>query len=423
MGKTLCRPRVQFGLVCKNLGIHSTLRGKCLQAELQRQSGRPSHPASRRHLASLAEQFQTAVASQRQVLNVHSVFRTQENDPTNHSMAQEGLFYTIPEADVRQILQKGLSVQFARQSKTFNETCLMVRRPALELIDYLKKLDFDHTAPRFMLYGNSGSGKTMTLAHVLLFCAKNNWMIVHAPFPSDWCFRYHETSPSPHKAGRIDLPVDAAEWLVNFRSQNLHFLKDIRVSQRYLWTKREVTEAGSPLGEVVDFGLSRMKFASDCIGAILKEVRIQAAKHKFKLLVAIDGVNAFWCRTTIKNAEKELLMADQLSLVHNFKKMLLPTWTHGAIVCSVDALANPRDRRDLHTPNYLLGKEGFKWMDPFIPIHVPYYSEKEAYSCIEYYLDRNWIQHEAAQTEEGKKELIFLSNRNPFQLMRICSSK
>ena len=28
-----------------------------------------------------------------------------------------------------------------------------------------------------------------------------------------------------------------------------------------------------------------------------------------------------------------------------------------------------------------------------------------------------------AQTEEGKKELIFLSNYNPFQLMRICSSK
>lgn len=29
----------------------------------------------------------------------------------------------------------------------------------------------------------------------------------------------------------------------------------------------------------------------------------------------------------------------------------------------------------------------------------------------------------SAQTEEGKKELLFLSNKNPFQLLQICSSK
>ena len=38
--------------------------------------------------------------------------------------------------------------------------------------------------------------------------------------------------------------------------------------------------------------------------------------------------------------------------------------------------------------------QGYEWLDPFIPVHVPNYSEKEAYSCLEYYLDRNWIQHE-----------------------------
>lgn len=423
VGKVLCRFGAQFG--SQILVTHSTLRAKCLHAELKKTPRTYTSPQlhSCQNFSSLAEQFQTAVASQHQVLNVHSVFRTQEDDPTNHSMTQEGLFYTVPESDVRQLFQKGLSVQFVRQAKTFNETCFMVRRPALEVIAFLKHLDFDHTAPRFMLYGSGGSGKTMTIAHILHFCARNNWMIVHAPWSSDWNCRYHEISPSSHKAGRMDLPVDAAEWLVNFRSQNLQFLKEIRLSQNYVWTKREVAEIGSPLGELVDFGLNRMKFASDCVGAILKEVRIQAAKHKIKLLVAVDGINAFWCQTTIKNAEKELLMAGELSLVHNFKKMLLPTWTHGAIVCSVDAFANARDLREQHTPSYLLGKEGFNCMDPFIPIHIPYYSEKEAYSCIEYYLDRNWIQNEAAQTEEGKKELIFLSNKNPFQLMRICSSK
>ncbi|KAL8615962.1 hypothetical protein ACOMHN_034638 [Nucella lapillus] len=241
----------------------------------------PTATAPYRQLSSLAEQFQAATDAQRRTVNIQTVFRTEEDDPTLQTLAQEGLFYTLPDAEVKQLFQKGLSAHFTRQAKTFNETCLMVRKPALEVIDCLKHLNFDHPAPRFLLYGNNGSGKTMTMAHIIHYCAVNNWLILHAPWPSDWNWRYHETSPSPHKAERIDLPVDAAEWLVNFRSQNAQFLQDIRLSKQYVWTKREVSEEGSPLGDMVEFGLNRMKFASDCVGAVLREVRHQAAAKKY----------------------------------------------------------------------------------------------------------------------------------------------
>ena len=36
--------------------------------------------------------------------------------------------------------------------------------------------------------------------------------------------------------------------------------------------------------------------------------------------------------------------------------------------------------------------QGFAEIDPFLPIEVPNYSEKEVYSCLEYYMDRMWIQ-------------------------------
>lgn len=32
-------------------------------------------------------------------------------------------------------------------------------------------------------------------------------------------------------------------------------------------------------------------------------------------------------------------------------------------------------------------------MEPFVPVSVPNYSEKEFESCYLYYLDRNWLQH------------------------------
>src|SRR4029434_4372650 len=32
-------------------------------------------------------------------------------------------------------------------------------------------------------------------------------------------------------------------------------------------------------------------------------------------------------------------------------------------------------------------------MDPFVPVPVSNYSEKESESCYLYYMDRNWLQH------------------------------
>lgn len=38
-------------------------------------------------------------------------------------------------------------------------------------------------------------------------------------------------------------------------------------------------------------------------------------------------------------------------------------------------------------------KRGFDSMDPFVPVSVPNYSEKEFESCYLYYMDRRWLQH------------------------------
>lgn len=95
-------------------------------------------------------------------------------------------------------------------------------------------------------------------------------------------------------------------------------------------------------------------------------------------------------------------------------------------------------------------QRGFDSLDPFIPVSVPNYSEKEFESCYLYYTDRRWLQHPqckweqmicrgdprvnlfnwlsffvffhpSGHTEEGKKELIFLSNRNPSTFDRVCA--
>ena len=64
--------------------------------------------------------------------------------------------------------------------------------------------------------------------------------------------------------------------------------------------------------------------------------------------------------------------------------------------------------------------KGFKDFDPFIPIEVPVYTDKEMESCLNYYIDRKWIQRPAAKTPEGRNEIKFLSGFNPLETYEIC---
>ncbi|KAB1260167.1 28S ribosomal protein S29; mitochondrial [Camelus dromedarius] len=112
---------------------------------------------------------------------------------------------------------------------------------------------------------------------------------------------------------------------------------------------------------------------------------------------------------------------EELALIYNLRKMMKNDWHGGAIVLTLSQTGSLFKPRKAYLPQELLGKEGFDALDPFIPILVSKYNPKEFESCIQYYLENNWLQHENAHTEEGKKELLFLSNRNPRQLEQLCA--
>lgn len=62
-----------------------------------------------------------------------------------------------------------------------------------------------------------------------------------------------------------------------------------------------------------------------------------------------------------------------------------------------------------------MSKEGFEHLDPFVPIPVDAYSEKELKSCMDYYRDRKWITPYPGQDEE----VSFNSGNNPYNLMQL----
>ncbi|XP_067831964.1 28S ribosomal protein S29, mitochondrial isoform X2 [Heptranchias perlo] len=351
-----------------------------------------------------------------------SVFRTSETDPGLHSEQHEGLHYTISPSDLKTIFPHGLTRRFQQQIKTFNEACVMVRRPALELVGYLKATNYSYPAIRYVIYGQRGCGKTLTLCNAVHHCAKQDWLILHVPDAYLWVKNCKELMQSSHNQARFDQPLEASTWLKNFKITNERFLKQLKTQQKYVWSKREATEEGRPLGEVVDQGLTRVKNASDAVGVLFKELKAQCLPDSYRMLVAVDGVNALWGPTTMKKEDRSQVLADELTLIHNLKKLVNNDWSGGAVVTTLTQTGALNTAHLSYLPHELLRKEGFDAMDPFVPIQVMNYSQKEFESCYQYYIDRKWIQHEKACTEEGKQEIIFLCNYNPGTLDRICSS-
>ncbi|KAM8869471.1 small ribosomal subunit protein mS29 [Spinachia spinachia] len=366
------------------------------------------------------QQEAVAVESQPEPL---SVFRTPENDPACHSERQLGQYYTLPSAHICTLFPHGLPRRYQLQMKTFNEASVMVRQPALEVISYLKAADYSKPPLRYLFYGLIGSGKTMSLCHTLHFCYTQGWLVLHVPDAHIWVKNCKELLPSSYNTSRFDQPLQASEWLRSFRNTNEHFLSKIKTRQRYSWTKREFTEEGSPLGQLVDQGISRVKSSSDVVGAVMKELRAQSGTpaSNFRLAVAIDGVNALWGRSTIRKEDKSAVDPEELTLIHNLKKLMTNSWTGGAIITTLSQTGSLYTPKSSYLPQELLGERGFDILDPFVPVSVPNYSEKEFESCYLYYMDRQWLQHPQSRTEEGKKEIIFLSNRNPSMLDRICA--
>ncbi|KAK6285212.1 hypothetical protein J4Q44_G00389610 [Coregonus suidteri] len=73
--------------------------------------------------------------------------------------------------------------------------------------------------------------------------------------------------------------------------------------------------------------------------------------------------------------------------------MINNDWCGGEVIAILSQTGSLYTPNSAYLPQELLGEEGFDSMDPFVPVPVSNYSEKEFESCYLYYLDSHWLQH------------------------------
>ncbi|KFD70140.1 hypothetical protein M514_17742 [Trichuris suis] len=347
------------------------------------------------------------------------------SEAAKFNLNNEAQWYVV-ESNMAKALQmdKILPLAYRKQVDTFSECAFMIRRHLLDLINCIQQMDSSSPVVRYVLYGKHGVGKTITLCQMVHYAHSQGFIVCHVPFARVLMRNFKELAASSFKPGRIDMPLDAAAWLQSFKSRNEQLVDalEMKTTKDYVWGARDSSSAGTSLNALADFGIARPKFATDCLCVILKELKHHACLNRCKVMITIDCVNSFWGETWASRPDKTRALPSDLTIVRAFKKLLKNDWTNGAVVVSVDAREHVRDdRNNSYSPLFLLGKQGFEWLDPFVPIEIPYYSDKEARSVLSYFDSKHWLQHESVHTSEGVSQLIHLSGLNPMVLQSICN--
>ncbi|KAJ8682048.1 hypothetical protein QAD02_017840 [Eretmocerus hayati] len=350
-------------------------------------------------------------------------FRTKENNPLKHDMQHVGRFYTVPSDVAKVIYTQGMPQLWHQQAQVFTEMSLLVRKPAVELLSYLTQTDYSKPVNKYVIYGDPGCGKSTTMLHLLHYGYKSKKIIVHVKFAHTWMVRPKEVSTSPFRENFMDLPLDAALWLQNFRLTNADLLAkaDIKLSKDYEWDSCGKIEVGSPLISLIDLGINHVKCACEVVIALMTELKKASIAGKCKVLVAIDGFNAFYRQVTkIKDDLRKYVPASQVSLTLAFLDITKSDWCNGQVIVSVDTRASDQDKPGSVLPRYLLGKEGFEHLDPFMPMFVENYTQDEFDTVVEYYKNRKLITEISS---EGLKELSVITGKNPLILFNYSKSQ
>ena len=256
-------------------------------------------------------------------------FLLNESNPVNHESKHQGMFYRIPE-EIRNTIFAvyGWSERQKLIFNTFGEASIMLRKYSLDVIKQIRNGELlnenEKKLKRIIFHGMHGSGKTLTLNHLIHFGHKSNYVIVHLneilnltrlPFE-------YKASEFKKKQGRVDTPMNGTMLLQHFKAQNANLIKDLKLSKKCEWSLKEHSEKDEPLINIINHGINRQDHSSDCYAVLIRELKLAAEQGTIKLLIAIDDINFIYWPTDLRRPDYTYYTTLDITITRALRKLI-----------------------------------------------------------------------------------------------------
>ena len=158
-----------------------------------------------------------------------------------------GRFYSVPESIASRVISPFLAPELLRELRLFEDFSLLIRKPALDVMECLESAKLPNSVPRFVFYGQPGCGTSVQLAHVAHYAAEKSGLIFAFCNAENWLDRCSDFTPSnsyhqeQHKdfieGDALDFPSRSEEWLRGFVKINSPILEKVC---RYIYLDKSV---------------------------------------------------------------------------------------------------------------------------------------------------------------------------------------
>ncbi|KAL5492220.1 hypothetical protein ACEPAI_3667 [Sanghuangporus weigelae] len=163
---------------------------------------------------------------------------------------------------------------------------------------------------RLIMTGSAGCGKSYLMLQQVAYALANEWIVMYIP-------RAHklvDSSTAYFYDPRTQMylqPTASNQILQRFLSVNRKLIDQLQLTRDVAFEKRESVAAGQPLKSLFPIAGIEQHMAPTILSIVLEELGKQ---EKFPVLLAVDEIQALYCKTEYRNQHYEHIKSYHLSL-------------------------------------------------------------------------------------------------------------
>ncbi|KAL5531482.1 hypothetical protein ACEPAG_4359 [Sanghuangporus baumii] len=163
---------------------------------------------------------------------------------------------------------------------------------------------------RLIMTGSAGCGKSYLMLQQVAYALANEWIVMYIP-------RAHklvDSSTAYFYDPRTQMylqPTASNQILQRFLSVNRKLIDQLQLTRDVTFEKRESVAAGQPLKSLFPIAGMEQHMAPMILSIVLEELGKQ---EKFPVLLAVDEIQALYCKTEYRNQHYEHIKSYHLSL-------------------------------------------------------------------------------------------------------------